>query len=484
MLSFDDTIRYRVILTAINAETATVASPRPLSSFEAVLSTRLRRSIEHQHVSDEEFNNLLAATYPQEARKTYTPESPRGEDGDARNELLRIFDEAHRLHVTDIHFERAMDGTGRIRMRQDRMLLDSLAKSVTLEKIDAYLRILRHEAKAKSEVLAGAGARLHLPSDIDIDIRLQFFPGIRGDEAAARILGAGIREYKLYELGIPAKIFNVYDTILRQRQRGHLLIGPLNAGKSTTMRAVATHVEDTIRKTYRNKAGAKIVSAEAPVELRQDYSQIEIDPATGVSYDILVSKLVRMDYDLAIVGEVNDSITARVFFDAALAGRMLAGSFHANDSISAILRLLTMDIPAMTLQAALGSVLYQRLLPKTCEECSEDQLMPADLKKRLLRIFGEAPNTYKQSTYDPKCPSCKGLGTVGLHAVFELLPIAGRVRQALGEPVISYELLYEAAVKDADEADGGFLPIEISALVAVMSGKVSWAAAQEVCTLV
>jgi type II secretory ATPase GspE/PulE/Tfp pilus assembly ATPase PilB-like protein len=485
LLKFNEALRYRAIVVRVDARTATLVSCRPRETYADYVGTSLRREVEHIDISEADFNDLLARTYPGDTG-TFTPggaEDEAAADAPARQELLKLFERAFDLHVTDVHFEWSLDGTARIRMRQDRMLLDKLTTHPTQTRMAAFLRVLRHEAKAKSDPLASPGARLTLPSGRTMDIRLQFLPAVRGEEAAVRVIGTGVREYKLGELGMPRTIFKTYDLLLSQRVGAHILIGPVNAGKSTTMRAVGGHLEDKVREVLRGRAGAKIVSIEAPVEVQRDYSQVEVDEEARVSYNTIVSKLVRSDYDLAIIGEINDPKTAAVFFDAALAGRMLISSYHANDTISAILRLISMGVAASTLQAALKSVLYQRLLPALCPECKDPMLVTADLKGLMQRVFEEAPGEIAQPGHKPNCQKCQGVGTLGLLAIFEILPIAGNTRTVLTDPNLSYDLLRDAAVEDTRNNNAGYMPIDYFALDAVRKGLVSWAAAQEVCAL-
>ena len=96
---------------------------------------------------------------------------------------------------------------------------------------------------------------------------------------------------------------------------------------------------------------------------------------------------------------------------ASLTGHLVLATLHTNDAVSAVTRLLDMEIEPFLLSSTLLGVLGQRLLRKLCTACRE---MDDD-------GYWHAKG----------CPACSNSGYVGRTGAYELLRVDESMRNAI-----------------------------------------------------
>ena len=79
---------------------------------------------------------------------------------------------------------------------------------------------------------------------------------------------------------------------------------------------------------------------------------------------------MRQDPDVIVLGEVRDKFSADVAIQAALTGHKVLTTFHTEDSIGGLLRLLNMNVEAFLISSTVVSVMAQRLLRRICAHCT------------------------------------------------------------------------------------------------------------------
>ncbi|WP_254512183.1 ATPase, T2SS/T4P/T4SS family [Anatilimnocola floriformis] len=120
-------------------------------------------------------------------------------------------------------------------------------------------------------------------------------------------------------------------------------------------------------------------------------------------------------------------------------------SLRGKDAPDALLRLLALkpEMPGFAKQ--MKAVLFTRLIRKLCDSCKQAiPLEPAMAQKlgippgRVEKIYREyqppTPEqlaTMKKHEIPPTCPKCRGIGYFGRTAIFEMLVLDDRVKQAL-----------------------------------------------------
>lgn len=136
-----------------------------------------------------------------------------------------------------------------------------------------------------------------------------------------------------------------------------MIAGPMGSGKTTTAHGALLHVAKPTRTVW---------TIEDPVERRlPNMVQLEIDEDNGAGFDVLLSKLLRADYNTLFLGEIRDGATASAAVRQAKAGRQVMSTIHADDNIKALMRLIELagDSPLSVL-SAVGGVISQRLVRK------------------------------------------------------------------------------------------------------------------------
>ena len=121
--------------------------------------------------------------------------------------------------------------------------------------------------------------------------------------------------------------------------------------------------------------------------------------------------MLRMDCNVLMVGEARDAETSKIAIRAALTGHLIFTTLHANDSCSAVFRLLEMGVEPYLLAATLNGVVAQRLVRRLCPKC-----------KRLC-----ADGTFEAVG----CPECRNTGYSGRIALHEILRVDKNLRSLI-----------------------------------------------------
>tara|TARA_R110002095_G_scaffold179193_3_gene156572 strand:+ start:31251 stop:33026 length:1776 start_codon:yes stop_codon:yes gene_type:complete len=325
--------------------------------------------------------------------------------------------------ATDVHLEPKEDEVG-VRLRIDGVMYPTEGFDRSIG--DAVLNILKvlgaMDITEKRRPQDGS-FRAIMP-DREIDFRLASQGTRHGEKMSLRILDQTNSIASLSELGIRKQLVDKLCSIVKQPHGLFLCCGPTGAGKSTTLFA-ALHEIDPYQRN--------IITVEDPVEYRIDnVSQIEINQKAGQTFAESLRSILRQDPDVVMIGEIRDAETARIACQAANTGHMVFSTIHANDTFTALYRLLDLEVEAFMLASSLSALLAQRLARRLCPECKEAyQPNPEFLKKANL-----PPEKVKCFYRQPKnpeivCPTCGGLGYKGRISVVELLDFNERMRDMI-----------------------------------------------------
>lgn len=119
-------------------------------------------------------------------------------------------------------------------------------------------------------------------------------------------------------------------------------------------------------------------------------------------------------------------------------------SLRAKDGADALARLMALKAPAAELAPIVKGVVYSRLVRRLCETCREAyQPEPALLQKlgipagRVQVLYREKqppqPGQEKKKGEPEICPHCRGLGYKGRIAIFEIMTLDDKMREALAK---------------------------------------------------
>ena len=211
-----------------------------------------------------------------------------------------------------------------------------------------------------------------------------------------------------------------------------LACGPTGSGKTTTLYAALDRLNDE---------GRAITTVEDPVEYQlPGVNQVEVNAKIGLTFARGLRTILRSDPDVLLVGEVRDEETAKIAIQAAMTGHLVLTTLHTNDAASAIARLEAMGVEPSLLASSVNCIVAQRLARRLCVHCREAYTpSPEELASVGLPAGDQLPTLHRATG----CLQCSGTGYHGRVAVYEVLPVEGRIRALLESSV---EELHAAAV--------------------------------------
>jgi len=138
--------------------------------------------------------------------------------------------------------------------------------------------------------------------------------------------------------------------------------------------------------------------------------------------------VMRLDPNVILVGEIRDQETANTAVEAALTGHLVLSTIHANDAVSAILRLRELNVEPFLISSVLVGSVAQRLVRRLCSHCRAPRAATPAEMALYAECLGEERNEFD---YGTGCNFCAGTGYHGRIGVFEVLPVSDAVRSLL-----------------------------------------------------
>jgi len=338
--------------------------------------------------------------------------------------------EALKNNASDIHIE-PMEDRLQVRFREDGVL--NHFKDFPREIIPALSSRLKILCQADiAEKRRHQGGRILFEHDEgQLDLRVSFFVTIHGENIVIRLLNRKQELYDLQAIGLSPRMLSRFLEDAVYHPSGVVLVtGPTGSGKTSTIYSCIHALKSP---------QVSIITAEEPVEYVIDgVAQCSIDPKIDLTFEETLRHIVRQDPDVIVIGEIRDAYSAEVAVQAALTGHKVLSTFHTEDSIGGLIRLLNMDIAPFLVSSTVVSVLAQRLLRRVCPHCAVD-VKPTPIQFQRLRC------TVKdlQEAHFKKgrgCTLCKQTGYRGRIGVFELLVLDEPIRAAILERKTSYEI--------------------------------------------
>lgn len=272
--------------------------------------------------------------------------------------------------------------------------------------------------------------------DRKVDVRVSVSNTVDGEIAVLRVLDKGFTLMGLSQLGMNPGDLERYRRLLRLPYGLVIVCGPTGAGKSTTLYASLLQMDRT-----ENKA----ISLEDPVEYRiNGVSQMRVNAEAGITFASQLRSILRLDPDVIMVGEIRDKETAVIAIQAALTGHLVISSLHANDAVSALLRLQDLGVPPYLISSSLAGVVAQRMVRVVCNGCRTLVSRPKAEQREFASELGEERDRY---LYGSGCNMCARTGYMGRTGVFEVMPMSDDLRQLFLEDTPRHRL-WEAASEE------------------------------------
>ncbi len=333
-------------------------------------------------------------------------------------------------NASDIHIE-PMEDRLQVRFREDGVL--NHFKDYPREIIPALSSRLKIMCLADiAEKRRHQGGRILFEYDEgQLDLRVSFFVTIHGEKIVLRLLNRKQELYDLQAIGLSPRMLSRFLEDAVYHPNGVVLVtGPTGSGKTSTIYSCIHALKSP---------QVSIITAEEPVEyVIEGIAQCSIDPKIDLTFEETLRHIVRQDPDVIVIGEIRDPYSAEVAVQAALTGHKVLSTFHTEDSIGGLIRLLNMDIAPFLVSSTVVSILAQRLLRRVCPHCAVDtKPTPMQLQRLRCSVQDLQGGHFKKGR---GCKACKQTGYRGRVGVFELLVLDERVRNAILEQKTSYEI--------------------------------------------
>ncbi len=259
----------------------------------------------------------------------------------------------------------------------------------------------------------------------EIDFRVASQGTRHGEKVSLRILDQSNSVSRLSQLGMRKQVADKLIEVINQPHGMMLVCGPTGAGKSTTLYAAINELDAHVK---------NIITIEDPVEYKMtNVTQIEINTKGGTTFGQSLRSILRQDPDVVMIGEIRDEETAKIACQAANTGHMVFSTVHANDSITALYRLIDLGVEPFMLSTAVSAILAQRLTRRICSQCRQSYVPPPELLTELGLPAGKIKEFFRPPANDKSCPKCGGLGYHGRIGVYELLAINERMKDLIRE---------------------------------------------------
>ncbi|MEH8015832.1 GspE/PulE family protein [Rheinheimera muenzenbergensis] len=330
------------------------------------------------------------------------------------NLLNALITRALRQRASDMHLEPS-NGKGRVRFRIDGVLqdIDTIPPALVLPVI-TRLKILSNMDIAEKRRPQDGKIEMRI-GGIDLDIRVSALPLNDGESVVMRFLRKDAIRYDMAVLGIAPDIEQKILQDIQTTAGVILLTGPTGSGKTTSLYTFLNKL---------NTPDVKIITLEDPVEYQLDgINQVQVQADIGFDFAAGLRSIVRQDPDIIMLGEIRDKETAAIAMQSALTGHLVFSTVHTNDAPSAYTRLLDLGVEEFLLNAALVSIVAQRLVRRLCEHCAAPALDAAELTERYqLQHYADELNSGKLHLCQAVgCEHCNHSGYKGRVAIIEYL---------------------------------------------------------------
>ncbi len=256
------------------------------------------------------------------------------------------------------------------------------------------------------------------------DLRISTINTSYGEKAVLRVLDASAIMQSLGAFVLSDKVAMVVRRLFQQPHGLVLVTGPTGSGKTTTLYAALRE---------RMGESLSICTAEDPIEYElPGVTQVQVEEAAGLGFAEILRAFLRQAPDIIFLGEMRDMATARLACNAALTGHLVLSSLHTNDALSAVSRLKGMGVEPYLVAGSLLGVVNQRLVRRICGSCREAfPLGEATIES--LRSAGVFCEDAAKGFKGRGCYLCGGEGYKGRAAVYELLVMSQKVKDAIAE---------------------------------------------------
>lgn len=322
--------------------------------------------------------------------------------------------------ASDIHLE-PKSGMCNVRFRVDGVLrvVYKLDPEIFLPVLNRFKILSELKVDEKRKPQDGQIKKV-LNNGKQIEMRVSTIPTHLGEKLVIRIFDSENSQKSLNQLGFSDEDLQQWNELINLPYGFIAVTGPTGSGKSTTLySSLKTRASDDVN----------ICTIEDPIEVvNENYSQVQINEATNVTFANAIRAFLRQDPDIIMVGEVRDLDSAEMAVQASLTGHLVFSTLHTNDALSTITRLMDLGVAPYLLTSALKGILAQRLVRNLCPHCKEKHEID-DMSWASITPGMHIPKP--NYIFKAKgCDACKNTGYIGRSVIYELI--------TMNDQIISY----------------------------------------------
>jgi len=335
--------------------------------------------------------------------------------------INQILLEAYKQRATDIHIE-SFDNDLKVRYRVDGVLYDA--------QVPANIWHFKDSINSRIKIMSNLNiAEKRLPQDgrfkvkvgnVDLDLRVSFLPTQTGENVVIRILSSS-KLFDMHELGLSQYNSNLLEELTKKPHGIIFVTGPTGSGKTTTLYSSLARL---------NRPDTKIITIEDPIEYQlHGITQVQINPAIGLTFAQGLRSMLRHDPDIMMVGEVRDRETAEIAIQIAQTGHLVFSTLHTNDAASSVTRLIDMGVEPYLITSSVECFIAQRLVRLICTKCKQ----PRELSPGMVKEMGITEKDCNNITvfHGGGCEFCNHSGYHGREGIYEFLILNDALREMI-----------------------------------------------------
>ncbi len=269
----------------------------------------------------------------------------------------------------------------------------------------------------------------------EIELRVSTLPTAFGEKVVVRIFDPETLVQDIAELGFEPDEKGLFESWIDQPHGLVLVTGPTGSGKTTTLYSALKALAGS---------DVNVTTIEDPIEMVWDaFNQVQVQPKVGLDFAGALRHILRQDPDVIMVGEIRDAETAENAIQAALTGHLVLSTLHTNDALGAVSRMRDLGVPPFLLASSLLGVMAQRLLRRVCAHCAQETMLTPDELTALQTPLPLLPDGVRLLR-GAGCVRCRGTGFYGRTGAFEIVGMAGELKELIAHGAPQPELLAAA----------------------------------------
>ena len=247
-----------------------------------------------------------------------------------------------------------------------------------------------------------------------------------GERVLIGMTGAKTAFKSLAELGMREKMIEQYKDLMLS-DNGMLILSAMPSGGLSTTMNVSLRSTDRLLRDF--------VSIEESKNRLEEVENVDPEVFNAAAGETSLEKLptiIRKQPDVLVVPDLPDADTVNLLCNAASEDQLVFTTIRAKEGVEALLRVLLLKVPADKFAPTVIGVLNQRLVRVLCPSCKESYAPTPALLKKLGIPAGRVEELFRHPE-DPEdvCDDCQGIGYKGRTAIYELVTVDDRMREAL-----------------------------------------------------